>query len=185
MEPADGELIRRIRESPDPASKNAALTELLSRHHPAMLRTATALLAERSGHSLQPEDVVQQAIAEVLLEKLHLFDTTRPFPPWLVVVVRNVGRDLLRDEHPHAQLGEQAPAAAEEDDLASIHEQVEQLLATVSEAERRLLRLFYLEELSAQEVAGHLGVGAQQVYRKLHRIRLRLRAGASLCPQAE
>jgi len=187
MEPSDGELIRRIREPRDPQSRKAALTQLLARHHDAMLRTATKTLAGRAVSGLQPEDVVQQAIANVLLGvKLHRFDAGRRFAPWLATVVRNVAIDLLREQHPHGPLNEQATPARADDEMASVaRERVEDLLAGISDEDRTLLSLFYLEQRSAEEVANLLGIELRQVYRRLHRLRLRLRSEAALTPQAD
>jgi len=109
------------------------------------------------------------------------FDNSRPLRPWLLTVVRNKARDLLRSEQKHLNLGEQRNPP----DMATLNhrhevtrQQIEDLLTLLHPAERKLTEEFYLEERTADEIADAHGLARSDVYRKLYQIRTKLRGRA-------
>jgi len=170
-------------QSVNPLTKATALEGLRQQFEGDMLSAAHSELAGRVVHGLEALDVVQEVFTELLLSaKAEKFDTSRPLRPWLLTVVRNKARDLLRSVQKHTYLVEQGTPT----DMAVTNEQevtrqeIDELLAVLNEDERRLCEEFYLEERSADEIAAVYGTARSEVYRRLHQIRTKLRARAHL-----
>lgn len=177
MEPPDGELVRIIGSAPDTGTKNAALELLRERHEVDMLRQAQSVLNERQIGGLEAQDVVQEVFAEVLLTvKLGQFDESRPLRPWLMAVVRNKARDLLRYERPYTPIEEEVVTLLADKSQTEAQEQVQELLGQLDPDDRKLFEGFYLEDRSAGDLALEQGTEPTKVYRELHRIRNQLRA---------
>ena len=116
----------------------------------------------------------------------RLRDSSR-FRPWLFGIAHRAFVDALRSRYralpPVEDDGDQLAAAAEESqfDLAS----VELALARLPPAEREILTLFYLNELTIEETAGALSIPPGTVKSRLHRARrsarLELKKGDLMC----
>jgi RNA polymerase sigma-70 factor (ECF subfamily) len=126
------------------------------------------------------EDVAQEAFVR-LWRALPLYDGRASFSTWLYVIARNAclselrrrgarPTDPLDDEAAHSAT-RLAPGAPLESRL-----DCETLVATLDEPQRRIVRLFYLEERSYEQVAEMLDMPINTVRSHLHRARKRLAA---------
>lgn len=99
--------------------------------------------------------------------------------PWLFGVARNVAMDRLRAQYAQAPLAdvnlEEIPAATESANLEEEIATLEAGLETLPIVERETLTLFYLRELSLEEIAGLVGVPVGTVKSRLFRARQLLR----------
>jgi RNA polymerase sigma-70 factor (ECF subfamily) len=94
-------------------------------------------------------------------------------------VARNVAMDRLRAQYAQAPLAdvnlEEIPAATESANLEEEIATLEAGLETMPIVERETLTLFYLRELSLEEIAGLVGVPVGTVKSRLFRARQLLR----------
>src|SRR5260370_38292366 len=83
------------------------LAALVNLHQLKALRVAYGILGSRSA----AEDAVADAFIKVF-EKIHTFDGSRPFEPWLNRLVVNTASDNARQPPPRtASLGDEAECA--------------------------------------------------------------------------
>jgi len=175
MESTEGcSLALLFREDARPAIDPAELVETYST---LLFRIAYSVLRNRP----EAEDVVQDAFIRVLEHRLTL-STVRDMRVWLVRIAWNLALDRKRRKRPE-QLDENfakslasgtigADAAMEEaQQFQVVLREVERL----PKAERHVLLLSALEELSTVEIAGVLGRSESAVRGLLSRARARLR----------
>jgi RNA polymerase sigma-70 factor (ECF subfamily) len=151
--------------------------ELVDTYSMLLFRIAYSLLRSRP----EAEDVVQDVFIRVLEHRLTL-STVRDMRVWLVRIAWNLALDRTRRKRPE-QLDENfakslasgtiPPDAAMEEAqrFQAILREVERL----PKAERHVLLLTALEELSTVEIAGVLGRSESAVRGLLSRARARLR----------
>jgi RNA polymerase sigma factor (sigma-70 family) len=177
--PSDGELMQTLGTSTDNSEKAQALDRLRQRYGPDMLACAEAELRGRIVNGLEGLDVVHEIFAELLLTaKAEKFDHARPLHPWLMTVVRNKARDLLRSEQRRIDANERLPRpqAGAPPDQSNLQLQVEELLCQLTDDERSLCVRFYMEDSSAADLAREFQTDAGHIYRDLHRLRIKLRS---------
>ena len=114
------------------------------------------------------EDVVQESLL-TLHRVRHTYDPSRPFMPWLYAIVRHRCLDHLRKiirvqsrEIQEEVLVDLAPSP----DQSGNHEAVEvaeQMLASLGERERQVIRLLKIEQCSVKDVAERLGLSESNV----------------------
>jgi RNA polymerase sigma-70 factor (ECF subfamily) len=193
--PDTEELLRRTGDG-DTAARGA----LLERHRGRLLRMIACRLDPRLAARLDPSDVVQEALAEAdrRLDG-YLGDRPLPFYPWL----RQLAWDRLVEQHRRhlrasrrSVLREQAEPLALPDASAveladqllahgespsagpqreEVRQQVRSALAELAEADREVLVLRYLEQLSAREVGAVLGISEATAKKRALRALQRLR----------
>jgi RNA polymerase sigma-70 factor (ECF subfamily) len=126
------------------------------------------------------EEAVQEALVRAWLRRDACRSPEAPLP-WMLEITRNESRRLLGRQarrasrelvdaitpSPDSQEGEFSDAA--------VRMTVEQALGTLAEADQRMLRLRYADDLTQGEVARRLGVPEGTVKVRLHRARRRLR----------
>ncbi|MCL5281701.1 MAG: sigma-70 family RNA polymerase sigma factor [Planctomycetes bacterium] len=124
------------------------------------------------------DDTLQEVWTKVVRGIASLKDR-RAFAAWLYTIARNeaYGRAKAKDpfvelteEHLESLTGDPEPVFRDED-AARIH----QALETLSPAQREILTLCFLEDLSHQEIAGILGLHAGTVKSRLHYAKQALR----------
>lgn len=123
------------------------------------------------------EDIVQEA----MLRAYRAHGTLRgsAAKPWLLSIVRNCHRDAYREAQREAGgrvlLGEEPAGGAPDPQLAAIQSQgeaqLQRLLAQLSPAQREILALRELAELSYQDIARELEVPIGTVMSRLARAR--------------
>jgi RNA polymerase sigma-70 factor (ECF subfamily) len=106
------------------------------------------------------------------------------FSTWIYVIARNTCLTHLRKQSHRKTLSLEEPAVQAAADRARHAlppggERLDcaKLLAALSQDQRQLVTLYYLEGRSCDEVAGMLGVAAGTIRSQLHRVRRRF-AGA-------
>jgi RNA polymerase sigma-70 factor, ECF subfamily len=196
MERADGDtegLIQRAVEGDE-----AAGGQLLARHRERLRRMVAVRMDRRLLTRVDPSDVVQEALADAA-RKLpeYLLQQPLPFYPWLR---RLAWERLVKLYHRHIAAGKRSvtretcgplpdesalelarcvlapgPSPCDQAVLAELRDRVRVALAQLSERDREVLVLRYLEQLSTAEIAAVLGAttGAVKVrhLRALERIR--------------
>ncbi len=134
------------------------------------------------GNAMEAEDAAQEAFVKAIT-KLHTFDTSRPFRPWLFRVTSNLCRDRLRRRKPTYSLDGMGEDGAWEwkagtavNPERQVEEQEQQamirgLLDTLSPKDRAVVTLFYWEDLSYQEIAEATDLTISAVKSRLFRAR--------------
>jgi RNA polymerase sigma-70 factor (ECF subfamily) len=183
----------------------SARQQLLTRHRGRLRAMVAARLDRRLAPRLDPSDVVQEALTEAALRlDDYLRERPLPFYPWL----RQLAWDRLVKEHrahlarrkrsvrreeagvlwlPDESVAKLAQRLVSSASSPSRHalrveeqRRVRAALALLSEADREVLVLRYLEGLPLGEVAAVLGVGESAVkmrhFRALERLRALLEA---------
>ncbi len=142
----------------------------------------TAYLIARN-HELA-EDIVQSAFVRVY-ERIHQFDSTRPFRPWFLRIVINSALTAVHAGKRNTSLEQEGEAEFElpslepgVEELFAAVETREQVLAALNQlppAQRAAIVMKYYLDLSDSEVAQRLHIPAGTVRRRLHDARQRLR----------
>ena len=134
------------------------------------------------GNAMEAEDAAQEAFVKAIT-KLHTFDTSRPFRPWLFRVASNLCRDRLRRRKPTYSLDGMGEDGAWEwkagtaiNPERQVEEQEQQamirrLLDTLSPKDRAVVTLFYWEDLSYEEIAQATDLTISAVKSRLFRAR--------------
>ena len=145
-------------------------------HVPQLRRFARAL----SGDAALADDLVQDCV-ERALRKQHLFDETRNLKTWLFTILRNLFVSGLRRKTGEMATknvddlvaGEDATLPEQEQGLAVA--EIGQALDRLPAANREVVLLVALEEMSYREVAEITGVPIGTVMSRLSRARASLR----------
>lgn len=175
-EPSDDELLARSRLRPD------ALGLLYERHAPAVYR----FLSRRVGAG-----VAEDLLADVFVAAVEARTRYRPHEsgsalPWLYGIGANVVRAHLRSRRPGATADPDAgvdwDAVDERLDAQSARDQLRQVLAALTPAEREAFLLVAWENLSPTEAAETLGVSPTVVRTRLSRARRRARGLLAVVP---
>jgi RNA polymerase sigma-70 factor (ECF subfamily) len=177
MDSTDEALIAAFR-----SGDGRALESLLERHAPAVYRFGTKMCRD-------PEDA-KDVLQDTLLAAargLHEFRSGAAVSTWLFAIARSFCIKMRRRrvgspaEHTSLDEGDArtvASAGVSPDDAASHRELGAALDAAISELDpihREVLLLRDVEGLSAQEVAGVLGVSVEAMKSRLHRARIAVR----------
>lgn len=162
-EPEEYELALRAREG-----DLSALGELVERTRLGLFRLAYALL----GRYEDANDAVAAALLQVCLHVRDLRDPAR-MTAWMRSIVRNEAHRLQGRRTEELPLREED---AQPDDLAAIllRLDIERALRQLSPNQARVMRLFYLEELSVEEISRQTGDPAGTIKSWLHRGRRQL-----------
>jgi RNA polymerase sigma-70 factor (ECF subfamily) len=153
--------------------ERGAFDDLIARWHEPLWR----YLRRLSNSDDTARDLAQDTWLRVFRSISRLREPAK-LRPWLFGIARNVAMDQLRSQYiagPQAHIAlDELPAADDvnpEEDLATL----ESGLANLPIIERETLTLFYLRELSLEEIAGLVGVPVGTVKSRLFRARQMLR----------
>ena len=132
-------------------------------------------------------DVAQDALLR-LFTTLHRIRPDRPVRPWLLAIVRNRARDLLRrrkvrrhrplaadDPVGGVELRSAAPLPDADAERSELQARVWRAVGTLSDDHREVLVLRDYQGLTYDEIAGVLNVPRGTVMSRLHRARKTLR----------
>jgi RNA polymerase sigma-70 factor (ECF subfamily) len=128
------------------------------------------------------EDITQEVLIKAFLKLRDLRDLDR-FAPWLRRIAANACRTWRRRPIGHTSLGElgmkelSTQADSPEDELVSreVRQTVLTALGELSAPQQQVITLFYLEELSLEQIAAFLNISPQAANQRLYRARLRLK----------
>lgn len=142
-----------------------------------------ALCLRMTGSREDAADVAQQVFINAY-RRLDQFDQNLPFRPWLMRIAANECIAFLRRKGCQpAQAGGEALEALSDSgqgapalvDLAEDRERVRQAVAQLPEQYRKVVLLYYFEELSYTEIAREAGLSVGTVGTHLHRAKQMLR----------
>ena len=154
----DTELITAYRKG-----TQAALDVLIRRY----LRPAYRFAARLTGDADDAADVVQDAFLK-MWQKIGSFDATRPFKPWLFLIIRNTAFDRLKKKTPLAfsEMDEGDAGSETGKDIADLRplppevigrqelgQELSVLLQTLPPKSRAVVLLHETEELTFQDIA--------------------------------
>jgi RNA polymerase sigma factor (sigma-70 family) len=152
-----------------------ALDMLIARWHPALW----SYVRRVTGNPDAAADAVQDAWVRILRALPGLREPAR-LRPWMFSIARRVLMDRFRAQYAAPVFVDTEPAdLAEPDDrreAALAAEELHAVLDALPVSEREVLALFYLEELSLNELADVLSVPVGTVKSRLFRARRMLRA---------
>jgi RNA polymerase sigma-70 factor (ECF subfamily) len=159
-----------------------ALVELLASYHPELVRRAGARMGELLRARFEPEDILQEVYLDVFRQVGGFHgDDERSFGAWLSTILeskvidarRTIGR---RKRDASREIPDRTTSAGDDSawslvDAASAHSETPSRLARLDEevgtltacidrlpeAQRRVIRLRYMEGRSVQDVARRLG----------------------------
>jgi len=176
---SDTELVVRARRGDGPARE-----ELARRLRPPAYSLALQLLRN-------PDDALDCAQDGLLrfFGSLHRLDEGRPVKPWLLTIVRNRARDLLRrrrvrrheslepsdPDAPPRQIFDPAPGPRVRAERRELQRRVWKALGRVPDSHREILVLREYQDLSYSEIARTLNIPVGTVMSRLHRARKALR----------
>lgn len=169
--PGDGELVRRARRGDE-----RALGLLVQKYQ----RAAYAVAYSVTGRHEDSEDAAQEAFL-VALERLDECRNPERFAGWLMTIVRNRSRNLVRREV--LRETDQVPVSAssgtpgpdKEAELSELHDVLRQALAALPEVQRQVVLLHDLEGWKHREIADRIGLPSGTVRSHLHFARRALR----------
>jgi RNA polymerase sigma-70 factor (ECF subfamily) len=140
--------------------------KLYERYYATMVWLAYSIVADR--HLAQ--DAAQQAFA-VACEGLA--DLKRPdrFAGWLAGICRNVARQMAKQNRREVLVNDPPAVVAQSENKAS-EEAVAEAIAALAQMYREVLMLRYWNNMSYEEMARVLGIGASRVKGRLFRARV-------------
>lgn len=164
-----------------------AFVELVESYRSKIQRLALRMLHNKP----DSEDIVQETFIRVYLNLNH-YDESQKFSTWIYRIGKNVCIDLLRKKRPvqslDAELSDQDGDYSYYNKLASqehtpehavlqseIQEHVHKSINKLADKYKTVITLYYLEELSLQEISKKLDLPITTVKTRLHRGRELLR----------
>jgi RNA polymerase sigma-70 factor, ECF subfamily len=146
----------------------------------AGLRLRCLREARRVLPRIEAEEAVQEALIRAWTRR-HACRTPEAPLAWVLEITRNEARRLLqrRARRLHrAEVTRSSPTPGLEDEVlaeTATRVTVQQALSRLEDADQRVLRMRYRDDLTQAEVARRLGVPEGTVKVRLHRARRRLR----------
>lgn len=168
----DAELVRRAREG-----DSDAFGELVGRY----ARAAYAVAISVTGRHEDAEDAAQESFL-VALQRLEECRRPDRFSAWLMTIVRNrsrnlVRREVLRDTDPiPVTAGSKGPNPETETEQSELRARLKGALAQLPDVQREIVLLHDLEGWKHREIAERLSLPSGTVRSHLHFARKALRA---------
>ncbi len=130
-----------------------------------------------------PPAIVEDAVRETLIaihSKRHTFDPRRPFGPWMAAIARYKWIDRIRamKQDNFQELDEKTPVADHHSAVIGATV-LDELLAALNPAQRRVIRLVKIEGFSVREAAALSGQSVSLVKVNIHRGMSRMAALAA------
>jgi RNA polymerase sigma factor (sigma-70 family) len=139
------------------------------------VRPQVVAVARRLVGPDEAEDVVQEALLRAFLGLSSLRDRSR-FGAWLCGIAVNVAKMRLRSRAARERAAARAGNGAAAADESELHELVRDAVEILPRAQREVVLLHYVDDLSCDEIARALGTTAGAVRVRLHRARAQLRS---------
>ena len=154
-----------------------AFGELVRRYQRAAYAVALSVI----GKHADAEDAAQESFL-VALQRLDDCRNPAKFAGWLLAIVRNRSRNLIRRESLRG--GEQIPVGARTADpdparmadISALRSRLREALSELTELQREIVLLHDLEEWKHDEISERLGIPSGTIRSHLHFARKALRA---------
>ena len=147
--------------------------QLLADAFPTLYPKLYRLVRIRVAHTQDAEEIVSKTV-ETMLQRLHRFDPNRgSVDAWATGIAKQHLLHYWRDKKPIIDLAEAEHLATAN---ASIHDDlaVDALLNSLTETQRSLMILRYVDGYSAEELAPKFSVTPSALRQQLHRIKIKL-----------
>lgn len=155
------------------AGEEETFAILVERHK----RFAYTIAHKVIGNTQEAEEAAQDAFVKAY-RSLPKFGKQSKFSTWLYRIVFNTAISYKRKNKPHVtSIDEARRVHADSDTTMESEERVRHLEAAlnhINEADRTALVLFYLKELSMEEIASITGQNVNTLKVRIHRARQRL-----------
>ena len=158
-----------------------AITLLLPGFRRKVFGLAYSILRDRES----AEDVTQEVFIKVW-RALPGYDGRASISTWIYTITRNASVSALRARHPQSSLSDPDVMGAAEanypgpaTDVLAERAAILKIVDRLPTKQRQVVMLFYMEELSHEEVATMLAIPVGTVKTLLHRARAQLLAGAT------
>ena len=188
MKNADVELIQSVL-----SGDEDAFAELVNKHK----KPVHALAWRVIGDFHIAEDITQDTFL-IVYQRLHTLKDPNQFLGWLYVIARRRCYAWLRKKRLRTQPLEDAETTMIQEDVYSRHvieerantavdaqrEVVKRLLAKLKESERTVMTLYYLGEMTVEEISKFLGVSVGTIKSRLQRARNRLQKEETMIREA-
>ena len=179
MKNSDAKLIQRVL-----SGDNTAFSTLVRKYQ----KQVHALVWRKIGDFHIAEDITQDTFLKAY-QKLATLKDPQSFAGWLYVIATNHCKTWLRKKRLQTQPLETTSSAdlekatyseyvidENEQTTAEVHrEVVKQLLAKLQESERTVITLYYLGEMTYEEISKFLGVSVSTIKNRLYRARQHLK----------
>lgn len=181
----DDELFRLIQG--EGASRDQAISTLRS----ILLRGLSKSLHNRYGKPFNAEDIVQEALIKVL-KSLDKFEGRSKFTTWAMTVATRIGISALRRKY-HQDVSMEPfssvdgysidvaitdePALSNSESRAKIFSVLQSLIDTELTDKQRLATRAFLSGFATDEIAEHLKMNRNAVYKLIHDARQKLKDG--------
>ena len=168
---SDGELVERAR-----GGEELAYGALVARY----MRAAYVVALSVTRRHEDAEDAAQESFL-VALERLDECRNPEKFGGWLMTIVRNRSKNLIRRESLRRtdQVPETAssggPTPESDTETVELRERLQDALAALTELQRQIVLLHDMEGWKHREIAERLGIPPGTVRSHLHFVRKALR----------
>lgn len=157
------------------------LAALVQQYQVSAVRVAYLITGDRA----MAEDVVQTSFIQAY-QRIHQYDTHRPFAPWFLRSVANAAIKAASRGHPQVSLdstdnlpveslSDPVPDPLDALEAAEVRQAIRAALAVLSPEQRAVIVLRYYLEMSEQDMAEMLNCPPGTVKWRLHAARQRLR----------
>lgn len=156
------------------AGDEEAMTRLIERHGQMLARLVGRLMAWSPDH----EDVFQDVLL-VIWQKANNYRGTGSLEGWLRTLAANRCYNHLRRQNSFRQLLANffdSQRSKFKPEKPSESAAIENALKELTAKERTVIVLYYLEEMSGEEVAVALGIRTESLHVRLHRARQKLKS---------
>lgn len=155
-----------------------AINDLVTTYQQPVFSMCYRMLGERQ----EAEDAAQETLIKAVT-KLHTYDTSRPFKPWILRTASNECIDRLRRRKPEVSMDGMGDGGAWEWQAGNSpnpeavlleserYARVRTLLETLSPQDRAVVAMFYWEGLSYQEIAETAETTVSAIKSRLFRAR--------------
>lgn len=170
VQETDEELVKKIQ-----SGEVLVFEEIVKRYQKRLLRFVSRIIYRES----TAEEVVQDTFLKAYLA-IDRIDTTRKFSTYLFEIAKNTAISELRKDKRDLPLFEEILDSGSETHLEKISRdqdnlKVRQAVELLEEKYRRIVRLYYFEELSYEEVAQKLRIPLNTVRTHLRRAKEKLK----------
>lgn len=140
----------------------------------SLMPPALAVAGQILGNSTQAEDAVQETFVR-LIRNRDQYDESRPFLPWFYTILRNVCRDMQRQEGRRRRILEKFRTQIRSNTGERHSRDSRDLLSDLPPGEQDVLRLRIQHDLRFREVAVALGISEAAAKKRAQRGLRRLR----------